>query len=77
MVISGSGSEVEGLKVVFDKVNIWSVELGMTGLGFRDKVGDDARVVSDCWLTLARGIGVSVFLSVLVKFGHELHELSI
>ena len=77
LVVGRTSGEVKWYKVVFDKVNIRSVELGMTSLCFRDKVGDDTRVVSDGWLTLAKGLGVSVLLSVLVELLHELHKLSI
>ena len=53
LVVGRASREVKWHKVVFDKVNIRSVELGMTSLCFRGKVGDDTRVVSDGWLTLA------------------------
>ena len=77
LVVGRTSGEVKWYKVVFDKVNIRSVELGMTSLCFRDKVGDDTRVVSDGWLTMAQGLGVSILLSVLVKLLHELHKLCI
>ena len=54
MVVGEASREIKWLKVVFDKVNIRSVELGVTGLSFREEVGDDARVVGDGWLTMSQ-----------------------
>ena len=63
------------MKVIASEVDIGSVQLGMASLRFRDKVGNDAGMVRDGRLSMTGSLSVSIGFCILVKFGHELHEM--
>ena len=75
LVVGKSSRELKWLKVVASEVDIGSVQLGMASLRFRDKVGNDAGMVRDGRLSMTGSLSVSIDFCILVKFGHELHEM--
>ena len=75
LVVGWSSRKLKWLKIIASEVNIRSVEFGVASLRFRDKVGNDAGMIRDGRLAMTGSLSVSIGLRILVKFGHELHEM--